>query len=175
MDITYNEWGMGYIYLKNICNRSDSNEVNIIESNYSIETNQKLENKIKKLNWPNKLYIEAKNEDFIEEFQNDLDNNLYIKGIELKVKLNQMNNIIDSYKIETFKFNNDSFYFIAFAPDEEIFNPDNYIYSLSEKNDAFAIFNLKEKKTFKIAFFKALFFKDSSPYDINYFKSLKLY
>lgn len=175
MDITYNEWGMGYIYLKNISNRFDSSEASLIKSDYSIKKNENLESKIKKLNWPNKKYVEAKNIDFIEEFQNDLDNNLYINGLELKVNSDEMNNIIESYKIETFKFNNDNYYLIAFAPEEEIFNPENYIYSFSEKEDAFAIFNLREESHYKTAIFKALIFRDDSPYNIDYFKSLKLY
>jgi hypothetical protein len=80
MDITYNEWGMGYIYLINNCRRQKNDETEFKKINYTLKPDNNLDHQLNKLNWPDKRYVEARDEDFIEEFQNDLDNNLYIKG-----------------------------------------------------------------------------------------------
>jgi len=175
MDITYNEWGMGYIYLINNCRRQKNDETEFKKINYTLKPDNNLGHQLNKLNWPDKRYVEARDEDFIEEFQNDLDNNLYIKGIEFDMNSEKFNNMIDNYQIKSFKIEDNQYYCISFAAEKEIFKPENHIYAFSKKQDAFAIFNLKEQTSYKIAFFKALIFKEDSPYNIEYFKTLKVY
>lgn len=170
MDVTYNEWDMGYIYLKNICCRDDDTVFKKI--NYTLKSDNDLNHQLIKLNWPDKRYVEARGEDFIDQFQNDLDNELYIKGIEFQIKSGDFKKMIDNYQIKSFKFRDNQYYCICFAPESEIFDPQNYIYAFSEKEDAFAVFKLKEKDSYKIAFFKALIFSEDSPYNIDYFKTL---
>ncbi|MGM0509489.1 MAG: hypothetical protein ACQERZ_10090 [Fusobacteriota bacterium] len=170
MDITYNEWDMGYIYLKNICCRDDDTVFKKI--NYNLKSDNTLSHQLNKLNWPDKKYVEARDGDFIEEFQNDLDNEFYIKGIEFQMKSGELKKMIDNYQIKSFEFKKNQYYCIYFAPESEIFNHKNYIYAFSEKEDAFAVFGLKEKNSYKIAFFKALIFSEESPYNIDYFKTL---
>ena len=173
MDITYNEWEMGYIYLKNICCRDDDTVFKKI--NYTLKSDNDLSDQLNKLNWPDKKYVEARDEDFIDQFQNDLDNELYIKGIEFQMKAGDFKKMIDNYQIKSFKFRDNQYYCIFFAPEAEIFVPQNYIYAFSEKEDAFAVFKLKEKDSYKISFFKALIFSEDSPYNIEHFKTLKIY
>jgi len=89
--------------------------------------------------------------------------------------------MVDNYQIKSFEYNNSQYYCICFAAAEEIFDPENYLYTFSDREDAFGIFKLKSKKLeaedffYKIAFFKALIFKEDSPYNIDYFQSLKIY
>jgi hypothetical protein len=175
MNITYNEWGMGYIYLKNVSSRFDSGEVETKKLTYTVDSNDNLSYKLNKLNWSDKKYVKARDEEFIEEFQNDLDDDFYIKGIEFEMKSEEFNNMIDNYQIKSFEFRENHYYCICFSPETEIFDPNNYIYAFSENEDAFAVFKLKEKDSYKIALFKALIFSEDSPYNIEYFKTLKLY
>jgi hypothetical protein len=172
MDITYNEWNMGYIYLKGTYCR-DAGEIVFKKINYTLKPDNNLSDQLNKLNWPDKKYVEARDEDFIEEFQNDLDNDLSIKGIEFQMKSGELKQMIDNYQVKSFKFRDNQYYCICFAPESEIFDPKNYSYAFSKKEDAFAVFKLKEKNSYKVAFFKALIFSQDSPYNIDYFKTLK--
>lgn len=171
MDITYNEWKLGYIYLQdNYCR--DDGETAFKKINSTLKADNTLSQRLNKLNWPDKKYVEVRGENFIEEFQNDLDHDLYIKGIEFEMELGKFKKMIDNYQIKSFKLRDNQYYCICFAPESEIFDPENYIYAFSEKEDAFAVFKLKEKNSYKIAFFKALIFSKDSPYNIDYFKTL---
>lgn len=173
MDITYNEWDMGYIYLKNICSRDDDTIFKKI--NYNLKSDNDLSHQLNKLTWSDKKYVEARDEDFIDQFHNDLDSDLSIIGIEFQMKSGEFKKMIDNYQINSFEFRDNYYYCICFSPETEIFDPNNYIYAFSENEDAFAVFKLKEKDSYKIAFFKALIFSEDSPYNIEYFKTLKLY
>ena len=170
MDITYNEWEMGYIYLKDICHRDD--DTILKKFNYTLKSDNELNHQLNKLNWSDKKYVEVRDEDFIDQFQNDLDNDLSIRGIEFQMKSGEFKKMIDNYQIKSFEFRDNQYYCICFASESEIFDPENYIYAFSEKEDAFAVFKLKEKNSYKIAFFKALIFSEASPYNIDYFKTL---
>jgi len=195
MDITCDQsCDMGYIYLQQFSkHHKDNYDISrLIASNQPIEVIDNVYLKLNKLNWPDKKYIDAiMDGDFIEEFQNDLDDNAYIKGIELQLTKDRLDKIIENYKIATFEFNNSQYYYIAFAEEEEVYNPQNYVYAFSEKEDAFVIISRSEKRRYqitldkdkkskkslspKIAFIRALIFKEDSPYNIDYLKSLKLY
>ncbi|ADO76205.1 hypothetical protein [Halanaerobium praevalens] len=171
MDITYNEWNMGYIYLQdNYC--CDEGETAFKRINSTLTADNKLSEQLNKLNWADKKYVEAKNKDFIEEFQNDLADDLSIKGIEFEMKSKKFKKLIDSYQIKSFKFRDNQYYCICFAPEAEIFEPKNYIYAFSEEENSFAIFKLKAENNYNIAFFKALIFSEESSYNIDYFKTL---
>lgn len=181
MNITYNDWGMGYIYLKDSSQDFDSHRVQFKKQNCPIKSNDTLGYQLKKLKQPDEKYIDARaEEDFIEEFHNDLDKG-YLKGIELQMKKTPFKEMVDNYQIKSFKYNDSQYYCICFAATEEIFDPENYLYAFSDKKDAFGIFKLKSKKLeaedfyYKIAFFKALIFKEDSSYNIDYFKNLKVY
>lgn len=195
MDITRDQsCDMGYIYLQQFKQHKDINfdESRLIASNQPIEVIDNIYLKLNKLNWPDKKYIDALMDgDFIEEFQNDLDPNAYIKGIELELNQQRLKNIVENHKLATFEFNDSQFYYIAFAADEKVFDPENYVYSFSDKGDAFVIVSRSEDRRYqitlgedkehekslspKIAYIRALIFKDDSPYDIDYLKRLKLY
>ncbi|MFW5687100.1 MAG: hypothetical protein ACOCXL_02810 [Halanaerobium sp.] len=195
MDITCDQsCDMGYIYLQQFSKHYEKNydKSRLIASNQPIEVVDNVYLKLNKLNWPDKKYIDAiMDGDFIEEFQNDLDDNAYIKGIELQLTESRLESLIENYKIATFEFNDSQYYYIAFAEDEAVFNSKNYVYAFNKKEDAFVIIsrseerryqitlndNQKSKKSLspKIAFIRALIFKEDSPYDVDYLKSLKLY
>jgi len=195
MDITRDQsCDMGYIYLQQFRQHHEANydKSRLISSSQPIEVINNIYLKLNKLNWPDKNYIDALMDgDFIEEFQNDLDENAYLKGIELELNQERLENIIENHKLATFEFNDSQFYYIAFASDEVSFNPQNYIYALSEKEDAFVIISRSEQRRYqitlgeneeskkslspKIAYIRALIFKDTAPYDIDYLKRLKLY
>jgi len=195
MDITCDQsCDMGYIYLQQFSKHYKKNfdKSKLIASNQPIEVLDNIYLKLNKLNWPNKKYVDAiMDGDFIEEFQNDLDDNSYIKGIELQLTGDRLENIIENYKIATFEFNDSQYYYIAFAEEEEIFNLQNYVYNFSKKEDAFVIVSRSEERRYqitlgknkeskkslspKIAFIRALIFKENSPYDVDYLKRLKLY
>ena len=195
MDITCDQsCDMGYIYLQEFRQHHEANydKSRLISSSQPIEVIDNIYLKLNKLNWPDKKYIDALMDgDFIEEFQNDLDQNAYIKGIELRLNKERLENIIENHKLATFEFNNSQFYYIAFAKDEKVFNPKNYVYAFSDQEDAFVIVsrsnqrryqitlgeNEESKKSLspKIAFIRALIFKEEAPYNIDYLKRLKLY
>ncbi len=195
MDITCDQsCDMGYIYLqkrnKNHSNNFDNRK--LIAANQPIEVLENIYLKLNKLNWPDKKYIDAiMDGDFIEEFQNDLDENAYLKGIELQLTEERLDNIIKNFKIATFEFNNSQYYYLAFDDEDKIFDPQNYVYAFSKKDDAFVVVSRSDKRRYQIslgegeesqkslspniAFIRALIFKEDSPYDIDYLKSLKLY
>ncbi|RCW52152.1 MULTISPECIES: hypothetical protein [Halanaerobium] len=195
MDITCDQsCDMGYIYLQKFSNNYDYSfdKSRLIASNQPIEVVDSVYLKLNKLNWPNKKYNDAiMDGDFIEEFQNDLDNNGYIKGIELQLTESRLKYLIENYKIATFEFNDSQYYYIAFAEDNAVFDAENYVYTFTDKEDAFVIVSRSKERRYqinlnknkesekslspKIAFIRALIFKESSPYDIDYLKSLKLY
>lgn len=195
MDITRDQsCDMGYIYLQNFRQHKDDNydKSRLIASSQPIEVIDNIYLKLNKLNWPDKKYIDALMDgDFIEEFQNDLDQNAYIKGIELELSQERLESIIENHKLATFEFNGSQFYYISFASDEVVFDPENYIYAFSDKEDAFVIISRSDQRRYqitlgenkesekslspKIAFVRALIFKDGAPYDIDYLKRLKLY
>ena len=134
MDITYNEWEMGYIYLKDICHRDD--DTILKKFNYTLKSDNELNHQLNKLNWSDKKYVEVRDEDFIDQFQNDLDNDLSIRGIEFQMKSGEFKKMIDNYQIKSFEFRDNQSYCICFASESEIFDPENYIYAFSEKEDA---------------------------------------
>lgn len=195
MDITCDQsCNMGYIYLQQFSKHHEDNfdKSRLIASNQPIEVIDNVYLKLNKLNWPDKKYIDAiMDGDFIEEFQNDLDDNAYIKGIELQLTEDRLEHLIENYKIATFEFNDSQYYYVAFAEEEEVYNPQNFVYTFSEKEDAFVIVSRSEERRYqitldkdkktkkslspKIAFIRAIIFKEDSPYDIDYLKSLKLY
>lgn len=195
MDITCDQsCDMGYIYLQQFSKHYEKNydKSRLIASNQPIEVVDNVYLKLNKLNWPDKKYIDAiMDGDFIEEFQNDLDDNAYIKGIELQLTESRLESLIENYKIATFEFNDSQYYYIAFAEDEAVFNSKNYVYAFNKKEDAFVIISRSEERRYqitlndnqeskkslspKIAFIRALIFKEDSPYDVDYLKSLKLY
>jgi len=191
VDITCDqECEMGYIYLK----ESYSGNYEHFKLKETI-SQQNIDNTIdniylqlNRLNWPKKTYKEALNNgDFIEEFQNDLDDEGYMKGIELKLTKQKLKEIVDNLEIATFEFANSKFYYIPFAKDEEIFSNKNYIYPFTKDEDAYVILSRSKQsryeidenggttKVYVIAYIKAIMFTDESPYDINYFKNLKIY
>ncbi|PXV67635.1 hypothetical protein [Halanaerobium congolense] len=195
MDITCDQsCGMGYIYLQQFKQhqKEDFDKSRLIASAQPIEVIDNIYLKLNKLNWPDKKYIDALMDgNFIEEFQNDFDENAYLKGIELQLNQKRLESIIEHYKLATFEFNKNQFYYIAFAEDEKVFDSKNYVYPLSDKEDAFVIITRSQERRYqitlgenkesekslspKIAYIRALIFKEESPYDIDYLKRLKLY
>jgi hypothetical protein len=195
MDITCDQsCGMGYIYLQQFKQhqKEDFDKSRLIASAQPIEVIDNIYLKLNKLNWPDKKYIDALMDgNFIEEFQNDFDENAYLKGIELQLNQQRLESIIEHYKLATFEFNKNQFYYIAFAEDEKVFDSKNYVYPLSDKEDAFVIITSSQERRYqitlgenkesekslspKIAYIRALIFKEESPYDIDYLKRLKLY
>ncbi|TDX44361.1 hypothetical protein C7954_11335 [Halanaerobium congolense] len=195
MDITCDQsCGMGYIYLQQFKQhqKEDFDKSRLIASAQPIEVIDNIYLKLNKLNWPDKKYIDALMDgNFIEEFQNDFDENAYLKGIELQLNQQRLESIIEHYKLATFEFNKNQFYYIAFAEDEKVFDSKNYVYPLSDKEDAFVIITRSQERRYqitlgenkesekslspKIAYIRALIFKEESPYDIDYLKRLKLY
>jgi len=185
---------MGYIYLQQFKQhqKEDFDKSRLIASAQPIEVIDNIYLKLNKLNWPDKKYIDALMDgNFIEEFQNDFDENAYLKGIELQLNQQRLESIIEHYKLATFEFNKNQFYYIAFAEDEKVFDSKNYVYPLSDKEDAFVIITRSQERRYqitlgenkesekslspKIAYIRALIFKEESPYDIDYLKRLKLY
>lgn len=195
MDITCDQsCDMGYIYLqkkkRNYLKNYD--ERRLITANQPIEVIDNIYLKLNKLNWPDKKYSDALMDgDFIEEFQNDLDQNGNMMGIELQLTEERLNTIIENFKIATFELNKNQFYYLTFYPDELVFAEDNFVYSFSDKEDAFVILSRSQERRYqitlgedkkaehslspKIAVIRAIIFKDGSPFDIDYLKQLKLY
>lgn len=195
MDITCDQsCDMGYIYLqkhnKNYTDRFDKSR--LIAANQPIEVIDNIYLKLNKLNWPDKKYVDALMDgDFIEEFQNDLDENAYMKGIELHLTEERLQNIIENFKIATFEFNGSQYYYLGFDKEEKVFDPQNYVYAFSEKEDALVIISRTNKQRFQItlekdgssekslspgiAYVKAIIFNDDSPYNFDYLKKMKLY
>ncbi|TDO68922.1 hypothetical protein DFR79_1681 [Halanaerobium saccharolyticum] len=195
MDITCDQsCDMGYIYLQKFSQNQEEkfDESRLIASNQPIEVIENIYLKLNKLNWPQKKYIDAiMDGDFIEEFQNDFDDNAYLKGIELQLTEERLANILENYKIATFEFNNSQYYYISLTEEEKVFNPQNYVYRFSKKNDAFVIISRSEERRYQItmgedkdnekslspqiSYIRALIFREDSPYNVDYLKSLKLY
>lgn len=191
MDITCDQsCDMGYIYLQK--NNKDYMDIyddrELLAANQPIEVIDNIYLKLNKLNWPDKKYRDAlKDGDFIEEFQNDLDQDGYMKGIELRLTEERLKIIIENFKIATFELNNTQFNYLSFYPDQMTFDPENRVYALTEKEDVYVIVSKSEDRHYqitlgegssltpKIAYVRALIFKDDSPYDIDYLKNLKLY
>lgn len=191
MDITCDQsCDMGYIYLQK--NNKDYMDIyddrELLAANQPIEVIDNIYLKLNKLNWPDKNYQEAlKDGDFIEEFQNDLDENGYMKGIELRLTEERLKTIIENFKIATFELNKNQFYYLSFYPDQITFDSENFVYAFTEKEDVYVIISKSENRHYQItlgegsslspqiAYVRALIFKKNSPYDIDYLKSLKLY
>lgn len=164
----------------------------LIASNQPIEIIDNIYLKLNKLNWPDKKYIDALMDgDFIEEFQNDLDQKAYMLGVELSLSKESLDQIIENFKIATFEFNSKQYYYLAFYPDEEVLAENNYVYSFSEAEDAFVVVERSSDRhkqitlnadgssskslSPKIAYVKAVIFNEKSPYDIDYLKKLKIF
>ena len=195
MDITCDQsCDMGYIYLQKFSQHSEDNydQSRLIASSQPIEVINNIYLKLNKLNWPDKIYIdELMDGDFIEEFQNDLDENAYMKGIELHLTEERLQNIIENFKIATFEFNGSQYYYLGFDKEEKVFDPQNYVYAFSKKEDALVIVRRTNKQRFQItldkdgssekslspgiAYVKAIIFNDDSPYNFDYLKKMKLY
>ncbi len=181
---------MGYIYLyknkKGIIENYD--ESTLIASNQPVEVIENIYLKLNRLNWPDKKYVQALEDgDFIEEFQNDIDEEGYMTGIELELTEERLQDLIENFKIATFELNGKQFYYAAFSSDEAVFYKNNYVYPFTENEDAFIIVNRSEDRKFqinigegtslsnRIAYVRAIIFSEDSPYDVDYLKQLKLY
>lgn len=195
MDITCDQsCDMGYIYLQKHSKDSLDNydKSRLIASSQPIEVIDNIYLKLNKLNWPDKKYLDALMDgDFIEEFQNDLDQNSYLKGIELSLTKESLEKIVESFKLATFEFNNKQYYYLAFYPEKEVLKKDNYVYPLSKSEDAFVILSQsndrhhqlelnqdgssKKSLSPQIAYIRAIIFNDQSPYDVDYLKQLKIF
>jgi len=193
MDITCDQYcDMGYIYLLSEY-RDQQNNFKLNQKLENPESEEEMANiilRLNKLNWPDKLYKNAVDKDFIEEFQNDLNQKGYMKGIELKLPQDRLKRLIDNLSIKKFQFDEKNYFLIPFDTEDMIFSKNNYVFAFTEKEDAYVITSKTGEKMYRINIdsdssptsagpkpvqIKALIFSEDSPYNIEYFRQLKIY
>ena len=122
------------------------------------------------------------------EYGNDLDYEGYISGIELNLTAKEFINLIENqaFKIYRTEWKNREFHLVTFDHLENALNPENFIYKLNDKEDAFVIVKLEkpeklgyqytsEREKRPIALFKGLISARNDIYPLNYLMKPEFY
>lgn len=109
--------------------------------------------------------------DFDEEFQNDVDDKGYLEGIELSIDKEKLIKIFEEKAFKIYKtiWKEKKYYLLTLDVHESVFDYNNVIYPLTDKEDAFVIVNVMLfMNQFKIGFIKGIITTENDIYSIEY-------
>lgn len=105
--------------------------------------------------------------DFIEEYQNDLNDNGYMVGIELDLSKESFLSLIKhDIKIFKHKWLNKDFILLTLDNIENVLHLDNVIYPFTDREDAFAIVHIENK--YRTGLIKGIISAREDLYPIEY-------
>lgn len=125
---------------------------------------------LNKMKISEKTYKEAINdaEEFGEEYQNDLDENGYMEGIELNLSKHRFLNLIQesAFRIVKHKWHNEDVIILTLEKVESVFDINNIIYPFSNKKDAFAIVHIQGR--YQTGLIKGIISSREDLYPVSY-------
>jgi hypothetical protein len=117
-----------------------------------------------------KTYKEASidAEEFGEEYQNDLDENGYMEGIELNLSKHSFVALIQdgAFQIVKHKWLSKDFIILTLDKLGNVFDTNNIVYPFSDKKDAFAIVHIEEQ--YQTGLIKGIISSREDLYPISY-------
>ena len=128
-------------------------------------------NEVNKLIIMDKTYKQAlENSDFDEEYCNDLDDQGYMKGVELNISKEVFLRRIQKreYKIYKIYWRNLIFLLVTLDEYKEVFNPLNRIYPLTKQEDVFVIVRIEPGCGYNMVFIKGLISSRNDLYPLDY-------
>ncbi len=181
---------MGYIYLKSpgIEPHATTRNQNTIHLHVSPEnitipysSNDTFVSSLNQMPISTNTFNKELEKSFELEYGNDIDEHGYLIGIELTLTSERFINLIRQQAIQIIKvqWRNKEFHMVTFDHMDNVLQPHNYIYKLTDAEDAFVIIHLekteflgydssKDKPQLPIALFKALLTARNDIYPLEY-------
>lgn len=110
-----------------------------------------------------------------DEFENDIDENGYLKGIELSIEREKLIELFEerAFRIYRTSWKSRDYYLLTLDLPELVFDQTNVIYPLTNKSDVFIIVKVKKYRfgffrRFKIGYIKGLITTKNDIYPIDY-------
>lgn len=131
-------------------------------------------NELDKLIIMDKTYKQAlKNGDFDEEYCNDLDDQGYMKGVELNISKEVYLRLIQkqAYKIYKIHWRNQNFLLLTLDGYREVINPFNRVYPLTKREDVFVIVRIESRSEYNVVFIKGLISSSNDLYPLDYLET----
>ncbi len=170
--------GMGYIYLmppkQQYYNSNNHLHKYLEQKNVEIPMarNNEILRRLDRLKISNKTYKNAvyKYSDIHMEYCNDMDKDGYIIGIELNLRKEKFIELIANKAFRIFygDWRGKVVSLLTLDLIDKVFSPDNIIYPLNSKRDAFIIVYMEPK--YKVGLVKALITSRNDIYPIDYLK-----
>ncbi|MED1801999.1 hypothetical protein [Brevibacillus porteri] len=172
---------MGYIYLqppnKKISEyhetkeNSIANYVDLSSLHIPLLTDMCMEQLLETMRLSYQTYREAVGTEVGEEYKNDLDDNGYIIGVELNLSKEKFIDLVanGAYKLYKTEWRSFPYHIATFDHQHKVFDSNNVIYPLSQRNDVFLIIEIT--KQYNIGLVKALISRRDDLYPVDYFLS----
>ncbi|WP_010243962.1 hypothetical protein [Acetivibrio cellulolyticus] len=158
------------LYEEHLNNNHLSKYLNIESINIPISSDFQYGDLLNKMRISNITYKQASSDakEFIEEYQNDLDINGYMEGVELNLSKKEFLTLINENAFQIFKCSWHSKDFIILTLDisKNVFHENNIIYPFCNEKDAFAI--VKIEKKYKTGFIKGIITSREDLYPFSY-------
>ncbi|MFF0831277.1 hypothetical protein ACFYU8_31045 [Brevibacillus sp. NPDC003359] len=115
-----------------------------------------------------KTYKMAIGDEIDEEYQNDLDEQGYMTGIELNLSRDRLVHLLENKAFVVYRteWKGKPFHLATLDIDHKVFDSSNVIYPLNEKQDAFVIIEVKGE--YQIGLVKALLTRRDDLYPVEY-------
>jgi len=167
---------MGYIYLMPFFNKRRKNEKKLLKNKKKLELKNinAVEKRLYNMVVENMIYKKARGNLFMEEYINDLDEQGYLKGIELSLTKDRLFDMIENIKLYNINWNDDNFTLLLLDKEKIVFNKNNIIYPMTEKKDSFAIVSINEEfNSEKTGYIKGYFTRRYDLYPENFLQELE--
>jgi hypothetical protein len=181
---------MGYIFLQTYINHNpffdlnkaylDNNSLNKYVDLQSLEIpildSFTYETILNQMKISDMIYKDARDRgEFIEDYQNDLDSDGYMKGVELDLTKENFLTLIkdNAFKIFKHKWLDADFIVLTLDKAENIFNLNNIIYPFTKRKDAFVIVHIESKSKYQIGLIRGIISARKDIYPIKYLSKPK--
>ncbi|MFS0556894.1 hypothetical protein [Brevibacillus sp. 179-C9.3 HS] len=115
-----------------------------------------------------KTYKMAVGDEIDEEYHNDLDEQGYMVGIELNLSKDELVHLLENQAFVVYqtKWRGLTYHLVTLDVDHKVFDSNNVIYPLNEKQDAFVIIEITGE--YQIGLVKALLTRRDDVYPVEY-------
>lgn len=115
-----------------------------------------------------RTYEKAVGDEIDEEYQNDLDEQGYMTGIELNLSKDKLVHLLENKAFAVYRteWKAQPYHLVTLDMDHKVFDSGNVIYPLNEKQDAFVIIEVMGE--YQIGLVKALLTRRNDLYPVEY-------
>lgn len=139
---------MGYFYLMPGRHQYRQREKHLLKKSTDLSDGDSFILSLLKMEYINKPYPEVLRDRYLlEEYQNDMTEDGYMKGVELDLSYKELMNRIDgnAFQLYTLDWVNDNYYLLTLNRHEKALNNSNYICPMNSNQDTYIIFSIDSK------------------------------